>query len=204
MVGGLASTFLVVHPPPSPPVSQVYNATVPRMDPASPLTDVTAAVHINITSLHAAFYALLPGWRAGGRGTLLLTGGGLAGNGAWSVGMGMQFGAPVKAYVWEVSLVLRVCLCGVPLCAALRLCRCRRKNPSPVCWGRATGVCGCACLSVRDGDCSVLGANLRDLPSATPPPFRCEPRLAGGAGTSRTLRRRTTPRTRPRGSTCVA
>ena len=75
----------------------VYNATTPRLDPSASLAELQAAVNINITSVHVAFYTMLPLWKAAGKGTFLLTGGGLANNGAWSVGMGMQFGSPTKA-----------------------------------------------------------------------------------------------------------
>ncbi len=66
--------------------------------PANPTVEETIAnVNINITSVHVAFNTLLPLWRAAGKGTFLLTGGGLGINGAWSVGYGLQFGAAAKA-----------------------------------------------------------------------------------------------------------
>ena len=63
------------------------------------VNELQAATNINIHSLHAAFHAVLPAWRAAKRGCFLTTGGGLANNGAYSVGLGFQFGSAAKAYV---------------------------------------------------------------------------------------------------------
>jgi short-subunit dehydrogenase len=60
--------------------------------------ELQAAININITSVHAAFYAALPAWLSAGKGNFLLTGGGLSANGAYSVGLGLQFGSPTKSY----------------------------------------------------------------------------------------------------------
>ena len=75
----------------------VYNATTPRLDPSASLAELQAAVNVNITSVHVAFYTMLPLWKAAGKGTFLLTGGGFANNCAWSAAWGMQFGSPTKA-----------------------------------------------------------------------------------------------------------
>eukprot|EP01038_Epipyxis_sp_PR26KG_P011066 gene11066-14853_t len=58
---------------------------------------------INTVSIHVAFATLLPSWKAAGKGVFLMTGGGLANNGAWSVGMNMQFGAPTKSYMRNLA-----------------------------------------------------------------------------------------------------
>ena len=62
------------------------------------LEELQAAVNINIASMHAAFHGALPAWLSAGKGNFLLTGGGLSANGAYSVGLGLQFGSPTKSY----------------------------------------------------------------------------------------------------------
>jgi len=76
----------------------IYNATHAILPYDVSLADLQAAVTINQTSLHYTFNTLLPIWKAAGKGVFLTSGGGLAGNGAWSVGLNMQFGAATKSY----------------------------------------------------------------------------------------------------------
>ena len=76
----------------------VYNATSFSVDYEAKVDDVQAGVDISITSPNVAFRALLPGWKKSGKGAFFLSGGGYANNGAWSVGLGHQFGSPVKSY----------------------------------------------------------------------------------------------------------
>ncbi len=68
--------------------------------------EIAAGINVNIVSLHTAFATLLPLWKERGSGTLVLTGGGFAENGAWSIGVGMQFGAPTKAYFKNFAQVI--------------------------------------------------------------------------------------------------
>ena len=76
----------------------IYNATIAVVSYTAPLAEIEAAVATNITSLHVAFNHLLPRWQESGGGTFLLSGGGLAANGAYSVGFNFQFGAAAKSY----------------------------------------------------------------------------------------------------------
>jgi len=75
----------------------VYNATVSVPYTASP-DEIAWASNININSMHVVYNTVLPSYKARGSGAFLLTGGGFAYNGAWSVGLNFQFGAAAKAY----------------------------------------------------------------------------------------------------------
>ena len=45
------------------------------------MSEFVEGTNVNIASMHVVFGALLPHWKAAGRGTFLLSGGGLADNG---------------------------------------------------------------------------------------------------------------------------
>lgn len=76
----------------------IYNATQLRFAPSPSADELTGAVHVNITSLHTVFNTLLPAWEAAGKGTMILTGGGLSMNGAWSLQLDAPLCAAAKAY----------------------------------------------------------------------------------------------------------
>ncbi len=85
------------------------------------MAELVAANNANHTSAQVALFHLQPKFAARGGGVFLLTGGGLSRNGAWSVGMGLQFGAPVKSYVvpacmaalWQTcEIAPRACVCA--------------------------------------------------------------------------------------------
>jgi len=75
----------------------IYNAATSAAYDATP-EQIVAATNVNIVSMHQAYNTLLPLYKARGSGAFLLTGGGFAYNGAWSVGLGFQMGAAAKAY----------------------------------------------------------------------------------------------------------
>jgi len=76
----------------------LYNATSIAVAYDAPLEQLISNTHINVTSLHAAFNAALPVFRAAGKGAFFTSGGGFGTNGAWAVPYGAQFGAAAKAY----------------------------------------------------------------------------------------------------------
>jgi 3-oxoacyl-[acyl-carrier protein] reductase len=88
----------------------LYNATIALPSYTQPVVAVQKAIAVNITSVHVTFGWLLPHFQARGSGTFLLSGGGFAENGAWSVGVGFQFGAPSKAYYKNFAQVVLMCL----------------------------------------------------------------------------------------------
>jgi len=75
----------------------IYNAAATAPFDATP-EQLAAAINVNVVSMHSAYNTLLPQFKARGAGVFLLTGGGFALNGAWSVGLGFQLGAAAKAY----------------------------------------------------------------------------------------------------------
>lgn len=88
----------------------LYNSS--RSAPYTATTEeFVATVNLNITSLHIAFGALLPLWRLRGTGgSFMMSGGGFAENGAYSVPYGMQLGAATKSYMKnfaQVSIFLK-------------------------------------------------------------------------------------------------
>lgn len=76
----------------------IYNATTIGLPYDAPIEKLISNVHINITSLHVAFNAALPLFKAAGKGAFFTSGGGFGVNGAWGVPYGAQFGAAAKAY----------------------------------------------------------------------------------------------------------
>ena len=79
----------------------VYNATTASFSSydAVPVQACIDAAMVNQASLWAAYYAVLPFFKAAGKGAFLTTGGGLSGNGAYAVPFGFQLGAPTKSYM---------------------------------------------------------------------------------------------------------
>ena len=73
-----------------------YNAVKFALPYNAPAEDVISGVNINFASLWASFGAVIDSWESSG-GVFLMSGGGLAANGAYSVGFGAQFGAIQKS-----------------------------------------------------------------------------------------------------------
>merc|ERR1712146_502702 len=73
-----------------------YNAIKFTLPYNAPAEEVMSGVNINFASLWASFGAVIDSWEASG-GVFLMSGGGLAANGAYSVGFGAQFGAIQKS-----------------------------------------------------------------------------------------------------------
>jgi len=65
---------------------------------ASP-EEVIAGCSVNFATLWSTFGAMLEEWTASGGGVFLMSGGGFALNGAYSVGFGAQFGSTQKAFM---------------------------------------------------------------------------------------------------------
>lgn len=76
-----------------------YNAAKFSLPYDAPAEDVVAACNVNFGTLWSTFGTVLEGWTASDGGVFLMSGGGFAQNGAYSVGFGAQFGATQKAFM---------------------------------------------------------------------------------------------------------
>ena len=77
-----------------------YNAVKFNLPHDAPADEVVAGCNVNFATLWTAFGAVLPEWLASeGGGGFIMSGGGLASNGAPAAQFGAQFGATQKAFV---------------------------------------------------------------------------------------------------------
>jgi len=76
-----------------------YNAAQFSLPYDAPAEEVVAASNVNFGTLWCTFGTMLEQWTASSGGVFLMSGGGFAQNGAYSVGFGAQFGATQKAFM---------------------------------------------------------------------------------------------------------
>lgn len=99
----------------------ILNGCIPTLPYDATPEQYANAASVNVVIVHVILSTLLAEWQQAGHGKYLITGGGLADNGAYAVGLGLQFGACAKAYVRnfaQVSLftflslnyLLKICL----------------------------------------------------------------------------------------------
>ena len=56
----------------------IYNAAIGHVDYEASAADFSSAANVNVISMHALLSAVLPSWKAAGKGVFLITGGGYA------------------------------------------------------------------------------------------------------------------------------
>ena len=76
-----------------------YNAAQFSLPYDAPAEEVIAANNVNFGTLWCTFGTMLEQWTASSGGVFLMSGGGFAQNGAYSVGFGAQFGSTQKAFM---------------------------------------------------------------------------------------------------------
>ena len=76
-----------------------YNAVCFSLPYEAPADQIAAGCALNFGTLWASFGAVVGSWVDGDGGVFMMSGGGFANNGAYSVNFGAQFGSTQKAFM---------------------------------------------------------------------------------------------------------
>lgn len=95
--GGVGALFDKIEAS-MPPIKAVHYNAVSIVGYDATAEAIANASAINFGTLWGAFGAMLPKWKGKG-GVFTMSGGGFDGNGAYSAGLGLQFGSAQKAFM---------------------------------------------------------------------------------------------------------